>query len=125
MDVILFNKEISFLIAKSDHPVIKFIQVEMKNHHFSQSYYGFFDDFLFKYGIISVDVSHGLSNKYLPYINCTERNIFRELKGKNHLSKEYLSKSESHKVIASYLIERLKNLQVSNFRAWNSDLNDG
>jgi len=126
MDIITFNNEISKLFKDENHPVILYLKEEMRKHHFHPSYYGFFDSFLFKYGIISIGALPSKSkNKYVPFVNCSERNIFREQKGFTFLSKQEFNKTESGQFLAKYLINCLKNLQASNFRNWDSNLNYG
>lgn len=124
MSTIVFNREIKKLISNENHPVLNFIKDEFKNSNQNKSYYGFFDSFLFNYGVLTLGYSPIINgNKYVPYVNCSRNNIFREEKGITDLSQKAENKTECQKIMAEYLINRLKSLNVENFKSWNSDLN--
>lgn len=59
----------------------------------------------------------------MPYINCRRNNIFCGEKGITNLSNKAHSSIECQKIIAKYLIEHLKYLNVCNFEDWNHELN--
>ncbi|WP_179008577.1 hypothetical protein [Winogradskyella forsetii] len=122
MSIIIFNREIKRLISKENHPVLNYVNEQFKNNKKHKSYFGFFESFLFQYGIVTVGYSPTLNgNKYIPYVNCKPRNIFREEKGIRNLSKNEHSLNECQKIIAQYIIENLKCLNVQNFENWNPE----
>lgn len=124
MSTIVFNREIKKLISNENHPVLNFIKDEIKNSNRNKSYSGFFDSFLFNYGVLTLGYLPIINgNKYVPYVNCSRNNIFREEKGITDLSQKAENKNECQKIMAEYLISRLKSLNVENFKSWNSDLN--
>ncbi|QFZ54515.1 hypothetical protein FEZ18_06750 [Oceanihabitans sp. IOP_32] len=124
MSTTTFNREIKRMITNENHPVLKYINEKFKNSRQHQNYYGFFDDFLFKYGILTLGYSPTLNgNKYVPYVNCSQRNIFRAEKGITDLSNKAHSPTQCQKILAEYLIEHLKYLNVWSFENWNSELN--
>tara|TARA_R110001599_G_C11856712_1_gene621266 strand:+ start:93 stop:482 length:390 start_codon:yes stop_codon:yes gene_type:complete len=124
MSTIVFNREIKRLISNENHPVLNFIKDEFKNSNRNKSYYGFFDSFLFNYGVLTLGYSPIINgNKYVPYVNCSRNNIFREEKGITDLSQKAENMTECQKIMAEYLIGRLKCLNVENFKSWNSELN--
>lgn len=123
MSTTIFNQEIKRLISQKN-PVLEYVNEKFKKSHQNKNYYGFFDDFLFKYGILTLGYSPTLKgNKYVPYINCSRNNMFRMEKGITDLSNKAHSLTECQKVIASYLIEQLKYLNVLNFENWNPEFN--
>lgn len=119
---IIFNKEIEKQLQANDNmEITKFIRnkfLESKR----ETYNGFFDDFLFSYGIISFGYTPLLDyvDKYVPYLNCTDNNIFRMKKGCTDLSAKAHSISDCEKLMAQYLIEKLKNVDLKIIKEWNS-----
>jgi hypothetical protein len=125
MSTIVFNQEIKRLISNENHPVLNYIKEKFKYSNRNKSYYGFFDSFLYNYGILTLGYLPIVnSNKYVPYVNCSRNNIFREEKGNTNLSLKGENKSECQKIMANYLINSLKSLNVENFECWNSELNN-
>lgn len=125
MSTIVFNQEIKRLISNENHPVLNYIKEKFKYSNRNKSYYGFFDSFLYNYGILTLGYLPIVnSNKYVPYVNCSRNNIFREEKGNTNLSLKAENKSECQKIMANYLINSLKSLNVENFECWNSELNN-
>lgn len=125
MSTTIFNREIKRLITSENHPVLEYINEKFKNSRQHKNYYEFFDDFLFKYGILTIGYSPTLNgNKYVPYVNCSRNNIFRAEKGITDLSNKVHNSNECQKIIAGYLIEHLKYLNVWNFENWNPELNN-
>lgn len=126
MSTTVFNREIKKIITSENHPVLNYVNEKFKKSIKHKSYYGFFDDFLFRYGILTLGKSPTMKgNKYISYVNCTRNNIFREEKGTTFLSKNTQSLSESQKTKAHYLIQQLKCLNVQNFEDWNPEFNHG
>jgi hypothetical protein len=124
MSTIVFNREIKRLISNENHPVLNYIKEKFKNSNRNKSYYGFFDSFLFSYGILTLGYSPIINgNKFIPYVNCSRNNIFREEKEITDLSQKAENMSECQKIMAEYLISRLKCLNVENFECWNPELN--
>ena len=119
-----FNLEVKRLIKKENHPVFKYIEGKFKKSK-HQNFYDFFDDFLFRYGIITFSYSPALDkSKYLPYVNCSQRNIFRLKKGITNLSIKSYSANQCQKILAKYLIEHLKWSNVWDFENWKPELNN-
>lgn len=118
-----FNREIKRIVTKDNHPVLEYILEKFKNSK-HQNYYDFFDDFLFRYGIVSLSYSLDLNgNKYLPYINCSQRNIFRLKKGITNLSNKSYSANQCQKILAEFLIEHLKSLTLFDIENFISEAN--
>lgn len=116
-----FNLEVKRLIKKENHPVFKYIEEKFKKSK-HQNFYGFFDDFLFRYGIITFSYSPAINkNKYLPYVNCSQRNIFRLKKGITNLSRKSYSANQCQKILAKFLIEYLKLSTVWGFENFISE----
>jgi hypothetical protein len=120
---VLFDREIQSYFKDNDSEIAKFIRQEFNKNN-SSSYYNFFDNFLLKYGIISLysGIVLDTNNKYMPYVNCYKHNIFNEKKGSTYLSKEILNFTTSEKTLAKYLISKLDSLTIKDFEHWNSEL---
>lgn len=126
MSMTVFNQEVKKLIKRDDHPVLRYVNEKFNEKKHDVDYFGFFDTFLYQYGIQSLGYSPVMKdNKYLPYVNCTRNNVFHEQKGITDLSKVEQNATESQKTMAHYLIRRLKSLHVENFKDWNSEFNFG
>lgn len=120
-----FNQEIKRAIKNDNHPVLIYINEEFRKSN-SRTYYDFFDNFLFDFGILSLNYVPMLDvNKYVPYVNCLKNNIFNQESGISNLSIKGHSQVECQKMIANFVIRNLKSLFVSNFENWKSELNNG
>lgn len=121
---ITFDKEIQNHFKVNNSEIINFINQKFKKSNTS-SYYNFLDNFLFSYGVISLNsgVVFDAKSKYIPYVNCSKNNIFGEKSGCTDLSKEMQSFTNSEKILAKYVISKLNYLTVKDFENWNSDLN--
>jgi len=122
-NTVVFNRVMKKYLKSNNNEVVDFINTKF-NESQSQNYFGFFDDFLYKYGIISFNASPLINgSKYVPYINCTKNNIFHEEKGVMELSSKAHSLSECQRIFAEYFISRFKNINVQTLREWNSEDN--
>ncbi|MDM1395846.1 hypothetical protein HX049_01420 [Myroides odoratimimus] len=120
-----FNKVIAEYFQRSSSETIHYINQKFLDSK-RNTYYGFFDDFLYEYGIISLNLSPTdiVSNNYDSYVNCTKNNIFKEEKGITEISTK-LSHSSSEKALAKYVYTKLTTLKAEDFINWNSELNNG
>jgi len=86
------------------------------------NYYGFFDDFLLKYGIHAFDIEQDYdSGKYIPYLNFRPKNIFNEDKTSLDLSDKPKNHSECELLIAKYLISKLLLVDLNVFLNWEKE----
>ncbi|GBF22428.1 hypothetical protein C21_04623 [Arenibacter sp. NBRC 103722] len=119
-----FNQEMKRMLTGENHPVLRYMNEKFKNGRIHNNYYVFFDNFLFEYGILSLGFSPVLSgNKYFPYAHCSKNNIFGAEKGTTYLSNKAHNSSQCEKILAEYLIEHLKYLNINHFENWNPELN--
>jgi hypothetical protein len=120
---IVFNKEMQNYFNSNNSLVAEFLRTKFKESH-RQNYNGFFDDFLFTYGIISFNSVPILNGKqYIPSLTCSKNNIFREEKGLTELSKEPKTLLECEKIFAQYFISRFNDINLSYFTNWDSEKN--
>ena len=121
MSIIAFNKEIKELIDSSLDPVVAYVNDKFKNSDKHNSYYGFFEDFLCQYGIITVGCGTASKvNMYEPYVNCKLNNIFKENKDCTNLTNGVYSLNECHRINANYIISNLKRLNIEDLENWNN-----
>ncbi|ATA89248.1 hypothetical protein CGC58_05625 [Capnocytophaga stomatis] len=88
-----------------------------------KNYYAFFDDFLFKYGVISINI-HGITdkeNKFIPYLKFAKKNIFRENEGFLDLSSQGVSGDVAQRLMANYLISNLNFVPLDRLENWSDD----
>lgn len=82
----------------------------------------FFENFLLPYGVYAFDSFQCQFNrKYIPFINCKEKNIFGLKRGITDLSIKPLSLNESEAEIARFLIKQFKSIPVKKFQNWSKD----
>jgi len=117
MSLAVFNREIKRLITNKKHPVLEYVNEKFKHSRKYDGYHDFFDNFLYEYGVLTVGhvpIYH--KNKYMPYVNCSQNNIFGEETGVTDLSNKPVSPTESRKIMAQYIIDRLICLEGSSFK---------
>lgn len=86
-----------------DTDVKKFIYEQNTNSRFN--YYGFLDDFLFKYGISSFNIIPHLDNDfYYAYIIFKSHNVFNEKKGELSVGKNLKNLTVAEEQLANKLI---------------------
>lgn len=117
---VIFNSEMKKYLISDKSEITEFINKKFKESKY-ETYYGFFDDFLFNYGITSFNfIPFEVGNKYIPYLNCDENNIFREKKGFTDLSSKPCSLSECHKIFAEYFISKFRFIKLETLSDWKS-----
>jgi hypothetical protein len=120
---VIFNSEMKKYFASNKSELAEFINKKFSESNYA-TYNGFFDDFLFSYGIISFNSSPLVDcDKYVPYLNCTENNIFREKKGITNLSSKPHNLNECQKIFAEYFISKFNNIELKTLTEWNSENN--
>jgi hypothetical protein len=116
MSKAFFNREVKRLLTSNCHPVLTYVNDKFNKQRRYIYFDEFFDDFLYNYGILSLELGYLLKgNKYIAYVNCNSNNIFGEDAGVTYLSSEEQSLTESQITLAKFLIRKLKNLSVENF----------
>ena len=114
-----FNKEMKKKISSDNSSIIIYLEEKIKIKGKSNNYYSFFSDFLYNLGISTLDYIPLIDqNKYVPYVNCIEENIFSEQKGNKNLSNKPENASQCQKIMAEYLFSKLKQLRVQNIENW-------
>jgi len=120
---IIFNSEMKKYFTSNKSEVAEFVNQKFKESKY-ENYNGFFDDFLFNYGVISFNSGPlELGSKYIPYLNCKENNIFREKKGITDLAFKPHSLNECQKIFAKYFISKFDKIQLKTLKEWNSENN--
>jgi len=115
---LIFEKEMHRLLLSDTSETLMYVREQFSQGRYT-SYMGFFDEFLYKYGIISISsIPEGSSGGYMPYVNCQDDNLFGEVKGCTDLSDKALPLSTCQKVIAHYIIDHLKRLDLSVLKEW-------
>ena len=122
MSTTSFEKEFKEYFKELNTPVKIFLDKNYRKSN-SKSYYNFFDDFLFSYGIVSFNADPLLTDspKYKPYLNCREKNIFNLEQSRTYLTNVPISLSKSNKLIAEFLIDKLNTTPLSKFENWSDD----
>ncbi|WP_339611364.1 hypothetical protein [uncultured Planktosalinus sp.] len=117
---IIFDREMRRILKTETSETLLYVQDQFLERNRS-SYMGFFDDFLFEYGVISLNaIPIDGTHKYMPYVNCMDDNIFGEAKGCTDLSVKGLSLAACQKVIVHYIIDHLKRLDLSVLKEWKA-----
>ncbi|EHQ41528.1 hypothetical protein [Myroides odoratus] len=107
---VIFNREMKKYLSSDNTEIIKLLNSRFRESN-SKTYNAFFDSFLFDYGIISFNSAPLLhKNKYIPYLNCEENNIFDEKKGITDLSDKAHTLTECEKIFANYFISKFVKL---------------
>ena len=120
---VIFNSEMKKYFTSNKSELAEFINKKFRESN-SATYNGFFDDFLFSYGIISFNsVPLEVGNKFIPYLNCTENNIFGEKKGITDLSAQPQTLNECQKIFAEYFISKFSRIELKTLTDWNSENN--
>lgn len=123
MSTLIFNREMKRITRSTNSPVLKHIDGKFrKSYHLN--YYGFFDDYMVKFGILSLNYSvTDVKNKYAPYINCSNNNIFNWKGGITELSGKFHSSSECQKMIVKSLVSNLQRLTIDELENWKFEWN--
>ena len=115
---LIFDAEMRRLLKAESNETLMFVQNQYDQRKYS-FFMGFFDDFLYDYGIISLNsIPEGPNDYFMPYVNCADANIFGEAKGCRNISDKTLPLSSCQKVIARYIYDHLKRLDVSLLKEW-------
>ncbi|SFJ22978.1 hypothetical protein [Myroides guanonis] len=119
MSILSFEKEFKEYFKELNTPLKVFLAKEYRKSN-RNSYYGFFDDFLLKYGIVSFNsVPFVDGPKFIPYLNCREKNIFNLSGGMTDITKMPHTLLEANRLIAKYLIDKLNATSVNTYENWS------
>lgn len=114
----IFNREIAKYLQTNNDEIANFIKDKFRESK-RETYNGFFQDFLFHYGISSFSCDPDIyGDKYIPYLICAENNIFNEKSGRTDLKSKAYSLKDCEKIFAEYFISKFKFLQLQKFENW-------
>ncbi|MFJ1354040.1 hypothetical protein ACILDV_08025 [Capnocytophaga canimorsus] len=118
----IFESEIRNFLNENNSIVKTHIKEEYRKSIFT-SYYSFFDDFLYKYGVVSINICGFTDeeNKFIPYVKFAKRNIFWEDEGFFKLSNRGVSENMAQKLMAKYLISKLSFLSFERLKNWSDE----
>lgn len=114
-----YNKIIAKYFEAKDTKIKKFVMEEFKKNN--KNLPSHIDSVLFNFGIISVNYSPLVdSNKWMPYLNFSNENIFNEEKGVKDLCEFPVSANRAQEILANKIIELI---HFINFEKVLSQLN--
>jgi hypothetical protein len=120
---VIFNSEMKKYFDSNKSEIAEFINEKFVKSKY-ETYNGFFDNFLYEYGIISFSSDPlEFGHEYIPSVNCTDNNIFKEKKGITDLSTKSHSLNDCQKIFAKYFISKFNNIDLKTLTEWNSENN--